>query len=143
MLMSRYSYLFLAFFFLFSCNGEKENIQQINSVLQQQVNAWNEGDLEGYMQGYWKDDRLIFTGGKSLNKGWKNTLDRYKKAYSSKEEMGILSFNNLEIELLSDRSALAIGEWRLIRITDTLQGRFTLVWSKLNEKWCIIADHSS
>lgn len=143
MLMWRYSYTLLLSLCLISCGQKQDDLAQINEVLEHQVQSWNDGDLDGYMEGYWKDEKLIFTGEKRLNKGWTNTLERYKRSYSSKEEMGILSFNELEVDLLSEESALATGEWRLIRVSDTLQGRFTLVWRKLNEKWCIIADHSS
>lgn len=141
--MCRYSYALLLTLCLISCGQKQGDLTQINEVLEHQVRSWNDGDLDGYMEGYWKDEKLIFTGGKRLNKGWANTLERYKRSYSSEEEMGILSFNELEVELLSEEFAFATGEWRLIRVSDTLQGRFTLVWRKLNEKWCIIADHSS
>jgi len=57
--------------------------------------------------------------------------------------MGELSFNDLDVQLISSESAFAVGEWRLVRIADTLNGRFTLIWRKINGHWFIIADHSS
>ncbi len=141
--MSTYSYIIFCLFLLISCNQEGQDLDEINAVLDNQVSSWNKGDLKVYMQGYWNDESLVFTGGKSISKGWKTTLDRYQKSYASKEEMGRLSFNDLNIELLSSESAYSTGEWRLIRISDTLEGRFTLIWRRINNKWCIIADHSS
>lgn len=118
-------------------------VMEIRQVLEQQVSAWNRGDIAAYMSGYLNDPGLIFTGGKSKTIGWQKALDRYEKAYPSKEAMGNLSFEDLQIELISPQAAFATGAWRLDRMSDTLQGRFTLIWKKVNGDWVIIADHSS
>jgi hypothetical protein len=36
----------------------------IRKVLDDQIKAWNRGDLEQYMSGYWKSDSLRFIGKK-------------------------------------------------------------------------------
>lgn len=141
--MSTYSYIFFILCLCSSCTHEEKDMLEIHSVLNQQVESWNRGDIEGYMEGYWKSDLLIFTGSTKINRGWDQTLARYQKSYPSKADMGALQFNDLDVQLLSNESAFATGEWRLTRVADTLQGRFTLVWRKINNNWCIIADHSS
>ena len=74
--MSTYSYIIFCLFLLISCNQEGQDLDEINAVLDNQVSSWNKGDLKVYMQGYWNDESLVFTGGKSISKGWKTPLDR-------------------------------------------------------------------
>lgn len=64
----------------------------ILKVMRAQEMARNNGDLEGFMQGYWKSDSLKFYGRNGLTKGWQNTLDNYKRGYHSKAETGTLNF---------------------------------------------------
>jgi beta-aspartyl-peptidase (threonine type) len=116
----------------------------IRKVLQDQVDAWNKGDLAGFMTGYWRSPKLTFFSGKDKTSGWEGTLARYRKRYQSEgREMGKLSFNDLEIELLGPRSAFVRGQFRLVLSKETLLGRFTLVLKKLPEGWRIVHDHTS
>ena len=88
-----------------SLSGQKKSdslaTRQILSVLQQQADAWNRGDINGYMQGYWKSDSLLFTSGGNIQRGWQATFDKYNKSYDSKAKMGTLKFSQLEITILS------------------------------------------
>lgn len=130
---------------LCACNTPDGNEKAaIAAVMDAQVKAWNEGDLEEYMQGYWHSDSLIFTGGKGITQGWDAALARYKKAYGGREAMGRLSFAEVHTKLIGRDGAYTVGQWRLDRSTDTLTGRFTLIWNKLKTgQWVIVADHSS
>lgn len=118
-------------------------IEEIKSVLALQVEAWNRGDIDTYMQGYWQSDSLIFTGGKNLTKGWKQAKERYEKSYPNQAAMGTLNFSELEVRLTSEKSAFATGRWLLSFDTNSVDGRFTLVWQKKKNQWVIMADHSS
>lgn len=117
--------------------------EELEAVMNAQVDAWNKGDIGGYMDGYWKSDSLIFTGGKSITYGHKAALERYKKSYKSQKEMGILDFQDVRHQFLGDANAFTVGEWILYRENDTLSGRYTLVWKLESGHWKIIADHSS
>jgi len=109
-----------------------------------QVVSWNKGDLEGFMQGYWHNDSLIFTGGKGITHGWEQALSRYRKAYAGRKAMGELSFSDVQTKLMGTQGAYTVGQWQLNRASDTLTGRFTLIWNKLKDgQWVIVADHSS
>ena len=120
---------FLLALLLASCSVQPEqDIAAIHAVLEEQVEAWNQGDLEGFMQGYWKNDALSFTGGKRKTLGWQQALDNYVKSYPDKEAMGELTFSDLDVEMLSNHAAFVTGAWMLQRTDDTLSGRFTLVW---------------
>jgi ketosteroid isomerase-like protein len=118
----------------------KEAIQQ---VMDEQEAAWNQGDLEGFMQGYWKSDSLRFIGKRGITYGWQPTLDNYKQSYPDSDAMGKLQFTNLSMEITGDSSTYVIGKWELFRTTDTLAGHYSLLWKNLNGRWLIIADHSS
>lgn len=116
----------------------------IRAVLNAQVDAWNKGDLETYMKGYWNSPDLIFIGGANENRGYQNTLERYKKAYQAPgREMGQLDFPELRITVLSPDSAYATGKFHL-KMSNGKEstGRFTLIIRKFPEGWRIIHDHS-
>jgi beta-aspartyl-peptidase (threonine type) len=117
----------------------------ITRVLQEQTNAWNRQDLEGFMAGYWNSPELTFFSGAHESKGWQAALDRYKKSYQGAgHEMGKLEFANLRIEMLGPDSAFVRGEFHLTMSDGkTPHGLFTLVFRKFPEGWKIVHDHSA
>jgi len=115
----------------------------IRAVLDAQAAAWNRGDIEGYMNGYDRSPNTEFVGGDSITRGWQEVLDRYKKRYDTREKMGTLTFSDLEITILSNDAALALGRWRLKRANDEPHGTFTLLFRKTKAGWRIVHDHSS
>jgi ketosteroid isomerase-like protein len=131
---------------LFSCINlfaQDQDVTAIRKVLAQQQQDWNSGNLEAFMQGYWKSDSLKFISSRGINYGWQATLDGYKKGYPTTEAMGKLTFTIISIEKLSKKSAIVIGKWHLQRTKDEPQGHFTLLWKKIEGRWVIVADHTS
>jgi uncharacterized protein (TIGR02246 family) len=124
-----------------SANDKSANA--IRAVLEAQRDAWNKGDIEGYMDGYDRSENTIFVSGDNVTRGWKTVLERYKKTYDSREKMGDLTFSDLEITVLSKDSAVVLGKWHLKRSNDEPHGRFTLVFKKTKQGWRIIHDHTS
>jgi uncharacterized protein (TIGR02246 family) len=123
----------------------KEEQQAIQDVLDAQVAAWNRGDLEAFMTGYWKSPDLTFFAGKDAMLGWQAAIDRYRKRYQAegRDKMGTLSFSELKIELLGPDSAFVRGRWKLVMAKEPLGGLFTLVFKKKSEGWRIVHDHTS
>lgn len=117
--------------------------QAIRKVLNDQVEAWNRGDVEGYLKGYWNSDRTAFNSGGTLTKGYGNVLARYKKSYATREKMGTLEFTDLVLRRLSPSAVVAMGVWKLKRAADSPWGRFTLIIEKKPEGWRITHDHTS
>jgi ketosteroid isomerase-like protein len=118
-------------------------VPQIRSVLQAQQNAWNRGDIDGFMNGYARSPSTIFISEGTIRRGWQTVRDRYRKKYSSRAKMGTLTFSDLEIILLSSNSGVATGRWKLKRANDQPHGRFTLILRRLPEGWRIVHDHTS
>jgi hypothetical protein len=112
---------------------------EISEIMQNQQNAWNSGDIEGFMIGYWDSEELLFIGN-SVNNGYETTLSNYKKSYPTREDMGSLEFTNLIWVPVSSDAGLLIGEWNLIGINN---GMYSLLWKKMEGEWLIIADHCS
>ena len=118
--------------------------QAIRRVLDDQVAAWNRGDLEGFMQGYWNSPELTFSSGGDQTKGWQATLDRYRKRYQAEgKEMGKLAFSDVQVQLLGPGFALVTGKWELTLTKETVGGRYSLILKKLDEGWRIVHDHTS
>ena len=122
----------------------------IRAVLEAQAAAWNRGDIESYMDGYDRSPNTEFVGADSITRGWQDVLDRYKKRYDTREKMGVLTFSDLEITMLSKDAALVLGRWRLQRVVGPSQrtneephGTFTLLFRKRKAGWRIVHDHSS
>ena len=116
-------------------------IKAIKEILINQQKCWNNGDINGFMEGYWNSEKLIFT---SLSHepafGWENTLERYKNSYPTKESMGKLKFEFLDLKLISKNTASLKGRWKLIRESDNPNGLFWLDLQKFDKKWLITKD---
>ena len=115
----------------------------IRRLLDEQTGAWNRGNIEDFMKGYWKNDSLMFIGKRGITYGWNNTLNNYKKSYPDTTAMGKLSFNIIAVKQLSFQYFYVTGKWHLQRSIGDLSGYFTLLFKKIEEIWVIIADHSS
>lgn len=117
--------------------------EAIRSVLSAQQIAWNNGDMEAFMEGYWKSDSLQFMSKRGVNHGWQEALDAYKKGYPDRAAMGTLSFEILEIRPLSEVIFVVMGRYHLTRAVGDLDGVFTLIYKKVNGKWVAIYDHTA
>lgn len=115
----------------------------VRAVLTAQQNAWNRGDVAGYMEGYARSSKTVFISGDSITRGWQTVLDRYRSRYDSREKMGTLSFSELEITPIGTDSAVVLGRWQLKRTSDEPHGRFTLIFKKTRQGWKIVHDHTS
>jgi len=115
----------------------------IRKVLDEQIKEWNKGNIEGFMQGYWRSDSLMFIGKSGINWGWQKTLDNYRKNYPDTIAMGQLSYDIILVKELSPEYYYVVGKWMLIRSIGNLGGNYNLLFRKLNGQWFIIADHSS
>ena len=116
----------------------------VRKVLDEQAAAWNKGDLEGFMAGYWRSPDLTFFSGNKAEHGWQATLDRYRTRYQGEgKEMGKLTFREVRIDLLGPDAALVRGRWQLTLKSGTPGGLFTLIFRKLPGGGRIVHDHTS
>jgi beta-aspartyl-peptidase (threonine type) len=116
--------------------------ERIIALLTEQDAAWNAGDLEAFMDPYWKSPDLTFSAGGKVTRGWQPTMDRYRGRYPNREAMGRLTFSELELTPLGRDAALVLGRWNLDR-AEPIQGNFTLVLRREKGRWVIIHDHTS
>jgi ketosteroid isomerase-like protein len=123
--------------------AESSGEGQIRALLQMQTDAWNRGDIEAFMSGYWKSDRTAFVGASGLTLGWQAVFERYKKNYPDRKAMGRLAFSDLEVHITCPDAAFAIGEFHLERESDKPSGIFTLNFRKFPVGWRVVADHTT
>ncbi len=123
--------------------AQSNDAKAILKLLKQQDAAWNRGDLEGFMEGYWKSDSLMFIGKSGITYGWQKTLENYKKGYPDTVAMGKLNFEYIEVKRLSVNYFFIVGKWHLTRTIGNLNGAFTLLMRKIKGNWVIVKDHSS
>ena len=143
--------IFLYIFFFISINPvvfsqqklETKDSLAIIDILNKQQKDWNRGDIDEFMKGYLKSEKLVFSGSSGPIYGWKATLDRYKKTYSDKEKMGKLKFEILNVIALSPKVIQLQGKFNLTRSIGDAFGYFTLNWIKVKNRWYIISDHTS
>jgi len=143
----KYFYLTILILILSSCNKSmhlsssfNDPDNEIRQVMKLQEESWNKGDLNAFMQGYWKSDSLKFIGSRGITYGWKTTLNNYIKSYPNTKVMGKLHFEIDLIEKLSNDTYYLIGRYILKRENDEPSGYFNLIWRKINGKWKIITD---
>ncbi len=122
--------------------AQKES--EILEIMSRQERYWNEGNIELFMEDYWKSPDLKFIGKNGVTKGWQATKDRYYKSYPDKATMGTLTFDIKEVDFLSKKTAWVLGKYHLKRPEKgDLEGHFTLILKKIDNKWVIVSDHSS
>jgi uncharacterized protein (TIGR02246 family) len=119
--------------------------QNIRKVLDDQVAAWNRGDIEAFMVGYDNSPKTAFIGS-SVQHGWENVRQNYHARYPTAEKMGKLDFTILEVNLLNADYANVVGKFHLARTQQgggDASGVFTLLFHKTPQGWRIIQDHTS
>ena len=143
--MRKLSLLLLITLFYMAQQASAQSVDEmkIRQILDRQTRAWNAGDLDLFMAGYWKNDSLMFIGKSGVTYGWQETLDNYKRGYPDRTAMGELSFQLLELRPLSPDCFFVVGKWHLKRSIGDLEGHYTLLWKKIKGEWLIVADHSS
>ena len=148
MYLLKYTYSSLIFFIFFGQLYSQNPISikdslDIMKVMDIQEKAWNNGDIDSFMNGYIKSEELVFSGSNGPIYGWNATKERYKKSYPDLKTMGKLSFTVRKIKSLSKETTYLIGEYYLKRTIEDSYGHFTLIWKKVNGKWLIVSDHTS
>lgn len=123
--------------------AQSKDEAQIKKILADQTDAWNRGDLNGFMYGYWENDSLQFIGKSGVTYGWENTLKNYQKGYPDTAAMGKLTSTLLQVKKLSKGYYHITGKWLLTRKAGNLSGHYTLLFRKINDSWVIVSDHSS
>ena len=111
-------------------------------MLASQADAWNRGDIDGFMAYYWKSPNLTFSSGGTVHQGWQATIDRYRLRYPNRAAMGTLAFDLDQVRPLGPDAALALGRWHLDRV-EPIDGNFSLVLQRIDGAWVIIHDHTS
>ena len=122
---------------------DTETRHQIEKVMSKQEEDWSNGDIDAYMEGYWKSDSLKFISKNGVTYGWGKTLAKYQNAYPDKASMGKLKFEIRSMELICFKTVLVIGKWTLERTEGLLEGYYSLIWKRIDGKWVIVIDHTS
>jgi hypothetical protein len=120
-----------------------KNETAIRALLAAQTEAWNEGNLVDFMEGYLPYDSLLFVGKSGPTYGFNNTLNNYKKSYPDTASMGKLTFTLLAVTPIEKKHYRVLGKWALQRSKGDVSGYFTLLFQKIKGKWLVIQDHSS
>jgi len=141
--MRQIVYLCLSVLLTLGVTSAQSDSEAIEQVLNEQAAAWNRGDIEGYMKGYWNSPETLFLSGGKITAGYQKVLERFKQSYDTKEKMGRLNFEEVSVRMLSPQTALVHGMWVLHRRVDQPWGRFTLVFERKQGGWKITHDHTS
>jgi ketosteroid isomerase-like protein len=122
---------------------QSDGAATILTLLNDQTAAWNRGDIEGFMNGYWNSNQTEFVSSDGVSRGWQALLERYRHTYPDRKAMGHLTFSDLEIRVECSTAAYAIGAYHLQRENDSPSGVFTLNFRKFPEGWRIVVDHTT
>ena len=136
----------LGFLFLYDARSQEPSAPEkaaIVAVLTAQQDAWNKGNVDSFLEGYWHSDALTFSGSSGIFRGYEAVRERYKKGYPDRQAMGKVDFRELEVRKLGTDAALVLGHWHLTREKGDVGGVFSLVFQRFPEGWKIIHDHTS
>jgi hypothetical protein len=117
--------------------------REVLAILDRQTAAWNRGDLEGFMKGYWENDSLMYIGRSGVTYGFTPTLSNYRKNYGDTARMGKLRFDILHVKRLSPKYIHLVGRWSLRRSAGDVGGHYTLLFRRIRGEWVVVSDHSS
>lgn len=137
--------MIVGLFMVFGCSPEinqQKEIEQIKQVLYKSAEEWSSGDIEGFMNAYWKSEKLQFIGASGITYGWQPTFENYKKGYPSKDHTGKLTFEILSVDFLAKNLYSLIGTYKLERKIGEANGIFSVLFKKIDNSWVIISDHS-
>ena len=147
--MHKFNYILLLFV-LINCKPNnlknyKDSCEEINGLMYEQEESWINGNIEDFMKKYWKNDSLIFIGKSRINYGWNKTTSNYKRAYPSRNSMGLLHFNNIKCLPINDTTHIISGQWNISRLDSSknVGGYYSLMWIKKEDGWRIVYDHTS
>jgi len=124
----------------------------IRAAMDAQVADWNRGDVAKFMAEYEDSPETTFVGATTIQQGFQTILERYKKNYVGREQMGTLTFHDLHIRLLPTSAgvteyAVVTGHFHLERTAKGAatkdDGIFSLVWHKGPMGWKILLDHTA
>jgi uncharacterized protein (TIGR02246 family) len=122
--------------------GRDEEIRKgVAAVLDRQVQAWNRGDLEGFVSVYAEDAAFVSPTG--LTRGRQALLERYRKRYPDKAAMGKLSLEILETRLAGADGVSLVARWTLAYPDKPAASGLTLlVLHRREDGWMIVQDAS-
>ncbi len=139
----KFFFLTLTFFTISISKAQSSDEKAIRNAMNEQLAAWNAGDINRFMETYWENDSLMFIGKSGVTYGWENTKQSYLKGYPDTAAMGKLDFKLISVKRLSVIYFFVVGKWHLKRSIGDVGGHFTLLFKKVKDKWLIVADHSS
>jgi uncharacterized protein (TIGR02246 family) len=146
-IMKKLSFVIVALFLLSSCTEQINRTEEgkaVVKVLMDQQDAWNETNLEGYLDGYWDNEKVRFVTNSKILNGLDEIREMYQKGYDSPEKFGVLTFDIQVVDVLSADLAMVVGKYQLKRENEKRRvGRFTLLFRKINGEWKVIQDHTS
>ncbi len=124
---------------------EVDDLQaQIDLILQHSTDAWNGGDLAGFMIHYHRAPTTTYIGAGGLLTGFERIEARYAPAFAPGARRDSLRFVELRTRPLGPRHALATARYVLSRDGETTStGPFTLVLLRVEGAWKIIHDQSA
>ena len=145
--MKKGSLIFLILFmFQFSYSQmelKAKDSLEIISILTKQEKAWNEGDINQFMEGYLESPKIVFSGANGPRYGWEAIKKRYLKIYPNKTQMGQLTFTILSMQKWTPNFVMLEGKYNLVRKFGDASGYFSLGWLRENGKWYMVNDHTT
>lgn len=123
-------------------SGLRDPEEIIVATLSAQVAAWNEGNLQAFMETYWKDADLKFVSGTAITKGWSPTMKRYRERYADPSGLGQLAMEKTDVEMVTDDVAIVTGRFNHVKNETSSSGVFTLVMKRVAGVWRIVHDHT-
>ena len=115
----------------------------IRAVISAEQIAWNNGDIDAFMEGFWKSDSLQFISARGLSRGWEATRENYIKGFPERSSMGTVSYQILSLTPLAPNIFILTSRYEITQEIGKREGIFTAIFRKVNGKWLAVHYHAS
>lgn len=124
--------------------GPAELASSVQAMLAASADAWNRGDLDGFVSDYRRDSATSFVAAGRVHRGHDWIRGHYAPRFAPGAARDSLRFESVAARALGGEHALATARYVLFRDgAVTSSGPFSLVLQRSDGGWTIIHDHTS
>lgn len=118
---------------------------EAKSAFEGQMAAWNRGDLEGALAGYWASSGMTWVNKGGVSHGFQTFADGMRQDFAADPaSMGHYEGAVLEAQDLAPDAALIVVRWSISREgRPAMGGISTQLWRKLGGTWRAVFEHAS
>jgi hypothetical protein len=116
---------------------------EVRDIVREESRCWNEHNLNGYMDLFWRSPSLVATiDGEQLT-GWDRLMAAYRNGYTDPNKMGSVSLERITTQQLDSELFRAMSWFTLHQQTGDHPFVDSIILRRFPDGWKIVSAHSS